>query len=124
MKNSNFHRIWRDESLDFKKGGGGFGSLISRIFLLVVKSRERRVCETNLSLSLSRYTIRPFHTYERVKNIGGLADFRKGREAGLMAVADTNNETNRVIGRVGERKEWCIYANRASIFGRHQVAAR
>lgn len=70
----------------------GFGSLISRIFLLVVKSRERRVCETNLSLSLSRYTIRPFHTYERVKNIGGLADFRKGREAGLMAVADTNNE--------------------------------
>lgn len=70
----------------------GFGSLISRTFLLVVKSRERRVCETNLSLSLSRYTIRPFHTYERVKNIGGLADFRKGREAGLMAVADTNNE--------------------------------
>lgn len=79
VKNSNFHRIWRDESLDFKKGGGGFGSLISRIFLLVVKSRERRVCETNLSLSLSRYTIRPFHTYERVKNNGGLADFRKGR---------------------------------------------
>ena len=24
VKNSNFHRIWRDESLDFKKGGGGF----------------------------------------------------------------------------------------------------
>lgn len=54
VKNSNFHRIWRDESLDFKKGDfEGFGSLISRIFLLVVKSRERRVCETNLSLSLS-----------------------------------------------------------------------
>lgn len=102
----------------------GFGSLISRIFLLVVKSRERRVCETNLSLSLSLHdsTISHVRKGEEYRRIGRFS--QGSREAGLMAVADTNNETNRVIGRVGERKEWCIYANRASIFGRHQVAAR
>lgn len=102
----------------------GFGSLISRTFLLVVKSRERRVCETNLSLSLSLHdsTISHVRKGEEYRRIGRFS--QGSREAGLMAVADTNNETNRVIGRVGERKEWCIYANRASIFGRHQVAAR
>lgn len=105
----------------------GFGSLISRIFLLVVKSRELasqslRNEPLPLSLSLHDSTISHVRKGEEYRRIGRFS--QGSREAGLMAVADTNNETNRVIGRVGERKEWCIYANRASIFGRHQVAAR